>query len=142
MTHAEAQSHFDAYADAFQRRDWDAIADVWAYPCMISDQRGGYAFRDRDGFRRNLERLGAFYAAQGVVGAAAQVRDVDAEYDGVARVRVDYRLTDASGETIIAWPTDYVLRQQTDGRWTACFGIADGEMNAWAARGTPMGKST
>ncbi len=139
MTLTQAQSHFDAYAGAFARRDMGAIAAMWQYPCFISDPNGGAAFRDADAFRRNLDRLSGFYDAQGVAHADARVQTANTDFDGVAQVRVDYRLADANGQTIIAWPTDYVLRRGGDGAWKACFAIADGEVAAWAARGTPLG---
>ena len=139
MTLTQAQSHFDAYADAFTRRDMSAIASMWQYPCFITDKSGGASFRDKDAFQRNLDRMGGFYDAQGVRHADASVNSVESNYDGVAHVRVDYRFADADGQTIIAWPTDYVLRQNTDGAWKACFAVADGETAAWAARGTPLG---
>jgi ketosteroid isomerase-like protein len=139
MTLAEAQSHFTAYADAFERRDIAAVAAAWCFPCYITDPSGGFAFRDADAFRRNLDRMAGFYDAQGVAHAEATVTHVDARYAGVATVHVDYRFANARGETLIAWPTDYTLRRGDDGTWKACFAIADGEVTAWAARGTPMG---
>ena len=139
MALEEAQTFFQSYAAAFTRKDMDAIAGMWRYPCYITDQRGGAAFKDLSAFRKNLDRLSGFYDAQGVAGAKANVREANSDDEGVARIVVDYELTDADEKTIIAWSTFYVLRKTDSGEWKACFAIADGEMNAWADRGTPLG---
>jgi ketosteroid isomerase-like protein len=139
MTHSEAQAFFDDYAAAFSARDMDAIADAWTYPCLITQSTGAFAFADRASFHKNITTLDGFYARQGVAKASGTVRHVTVPHDGVAIVEVDYELSTISGARIIAWPTTYTLRRDKSGAWKACFAIADGEIAAWAARGTPLG---
>jgi ketosteroid isomerase-like protein len=139
VTVAEAQSHFDAYARAFTAKDVGAIADGWSFPCLITQQTGDFLFNDRDAFVKNTKALQGFYDRQGVALASAKVNAVGAQYDGLASVDVQYTLSDASDEPIAAWETTYILRRDADGQWRARFAIADGEVNAWAARGTPLG---
>jgi ketosteroid isomerase-like protein len=139
VTLAQAQSFFDAYAAAFSARDMDAIVDAWTYPCLITQRAASFAFPDRDSFRKNVSSLDGFYVRQGVAKASGTVRQVAEPHDGVAVVEVDYELADASGQRIVAWPTTYTLRRNKTGAWKACFAIADGEVAAWAARGTPLG---
>ena len=42
------------------------------------------------------------------------------------------------GTEIAYWQAAYVL-QRVDGVWKAVMAVADGETEAWAARGTPLG---
>jgi len=139
VTLAQAQCFFDAYAAAFSARDMDAIADAWSYPCLISQSTGAFAFANRDSFHKNVSSLDGFYVRQGVAKASGTVRQVAEPHDGVAIVEIDYELSDVNGARIIAWPTTYTLRRNKTGAWKACFAIADGEVAAWAARGTPLG---
>lgn len=138
MSLDEAQSFFDLYGDAFTRKDHETLADQWIFPCYITQQIGPAYFKDRESFVKNLGHLSAFYDAQGVAVAKGTVTEARAKYDGVIEALVDYTLNDAKNETIAAWLTTYVLRRTDDG-WKACFAIADGEIDAWAARGTPIG---
>ena len=43
MSHAEVQTFFETYRDAFNRLDGDAVADLWHTPSAITDTRGGEA---------------------------------------------------------------------------------------------------
>ncbi|OYW88833.1 MAG: hypothetical protein B7Z20_01590 [Sphingobium sp. 32-64-5] len=80
MTLTQAQSHFDAYAGAFARRDMGAIAAMWQYPCFISDPSGGAAFRDADAFRRNLDRLSGLLRPGGCLMFATMARESFTEW--------------------------------------------------------------
>ena len=138
MTLTEAQSHFDAYARAFAANDVERIADMWSFPCLISQQTGDFLFRDRASFVKNTTGLQGFYDRQGVNAAGARVDAVRTPHPGITEVDVHYTLGKSPAEQIVDWQTTYVLRQDADGQWRARFAIADGEVTAWAARGTPM----
>lgn len=116
------------------------LADQWIYPCYVTHQLGAANFRNRESFINNLHNLSAFYDTQGVAIAKGNVAETCSRYNGVIEALVDYELCDENEKTIAAWPTTYVLRCTDDG-WKACFAIADGEIDAWAARGTPLGGS-
>ena len=72
MTLTEAQSRFDAYARAFAANDVERIADMWSFPCLISQQTGDFLFRDRASFVKNTTGLQGFYDRQGVNAAGAR----------------------------------------------------------------------
>ena len=48
------------------------------------------------------------------------------------------RMLDATGAVIAEWQASYVL-QRVAGTWKAVMAVADGEVDAWTARGTPLG---
>jgi hypothetical protein len=135
---AEAQAFFDRYADCFSARDVAGLGDMWSFPAFISGPRSG-GFAERESFDANTAALCDFYVAQGSVKAEKRVIDVRQEYDNAAMVRTADRLSDAAGETIAAWEHLYLLRRQTEG-WRVQAAVADAEVAAWAARGTPLGE--
>jgi len=47
-------------------------------------------------------------------------------------------MSTANGDEIASWQAAYVL-QRVNGAWKAVMAVADGETDAWAARGTPLG---
>ena len=139
MSLTDAQAFFDRYADNFSRGDIAAVNDAWAMPCFISGPRSG-AFTDAEVFARNTEGLVAFYAAQGLAKAEKTVLSAEVQYDGVTLVRTADRLSDAAGEEIATWEHLYLMRRFSDG-WKVVTAICDGEVAAWAARGTPLGSA-
>ena len=138
MSLAEAQAFFERYAASFTRGDIAAVSDARAMPCFISGPRSG-AFADAEAFARNTEGLLAFYAAQGLARAEKTVLSAQEQYDGVTLVRTADRLSDASGEEIACWEHVYLMRRFSDG-WKVVAAVCDGEVEAWAARGTPLGR--
>jgi len=137
MSRAEAKAFFDGYADCFSRGDVAGVLAHWSLPAFISGPRSG-VFSDADAFLANTQALCAFYAAQGVVRADKTILDVQPQFDGVALARTGDRLSDATGKTVAEWEHVYMLRRE-DAGWKAFLAIADGELAAWEARGTPLG---
>jgi hypothetical protein len=139
VTGPEAQSFFDAYARAFTAKDVEAVADQWSFPCLITQQTGAFPFADRAAFTKNTSALQSFYDRQGVALALARVDKVNPLYEGVAAVTVYYTLSNSDAEPIAGWLTTYILRRGKDLVWRASYAVADGEITAWAERGTPLG---
>lgn len=131
------EGYFAAYVAAFSRRDVEALAALWTFPATIV-ARGRSACFEEAAFRANTERLCAFYARQGVAEARKAVLGAEALFPGLWLVRTADRMTDSGGGEIARWEHAYLLAETEEGL-RALVAIADGEMEAWAARGTPLG---
>jgi len=132
----EIEAFFAGYVDAFARWDFDAVAALWMSPGLFMTPAGSLAL-DADAFRDNGAQLLAFYRAQGVSRPEGELVGCERLHDGVVLTRMRYRLFDMSGAQVVEWEHDYILRRTGEG-WRAAFAVADGEIAAWAARGTPM----
>jgi hypothetical protein len=137
MTTAQLDALFAGYAEAFTCGDVDRICDSWAYPATITG-RGKRASLDAAAFRANIHALLAFYRAQGVASARKRVLRFDEQFDGTALVRTKDRLADAGGAPIASWEHVYIVTDTTEGP-RVIMAMADGELDAWQARGTPLG---
>lgn len=137
MNHAAVQAVFDAYADAFLRQDIDALTASWAFPALISGPAGALAC-DEALFRRNLAAMFGFYDRQGVGRTTARVTAVRPLADAVVLAEIDYAMATADGTPLVRFDTAYMLRA-TDGVLLKVAAVSDGEVAAWAARGTPLG---
>jgi ketosteroid isomerase-like protein len=137
MNQARLQAVFDAYSDAFMRQDADAITQSWSFPALISGPAGSLAC-DEASFRRNLTAMMGFYTRQGVATTSAKVVKVHPLADTVVAAHIDYAMAAADGTQIVRWDTAYLLRASGEAllKFAA---ISDGEIEAWAARGTPLG---
>jgi hypothetical protein len=125
------------YADAFMRQDTDALVAAWSFPAAITGPTGNKMF-DAMAFRRNVEALFGFYQRQDVAKATADVAAMHPLGDGVVLGQIDYAMFTAAGAPVAAWQTPYLLRDAGAGL-KAFAAVADGEIAAWAARGTPLG---
>jgi hypothetical protein len=139
MSRTEAKAFFDAYADCFTRGDVEGVMDRWLLPAFISGSGGkSGSFADRDQFSANTRKLCEFYAAQGVMRAEKTVLNVQELFDDVALVRTGDRLSDENDATVAEWEHVYMLRRG-DSEWKVFLAVADGELDAWNAHGTPLG---
>lgn len=128
---------FDDYAAAFGRGDVDSVCAMWAYPAFVV-ARGRRSALDAEAFRANSEALVAFYRGQGVVRAEKRVLACEALFEGLRLVRTADRLSGADGREIAHWEHAYLVSDTADGpRLVAA--MPDGELDAWTARGTPLG---
>jgi hypothetical protein len=134
---AAVTDFYDRYVDAFTRNDTDALVAAWSFPAAIAGPAGNAVF-DAPAFRRNVEALFGFYRRQGVVRTTATVAALHPLGEGVVLSQTDYAMFDAAGALIAGWQTPYLLRQTGDGLH-AFAAVADSEVAAWAARGTPLG---
>ena len=136
--HAALDAFYASYAEAFSAFDADAVSAHWDMPALLVSAKRTVTL-DVEAFRANTNGLFAFYRRQGVARATAQVLATDAPFPDLATVRVLYTMLDADGATIVAFESVYMLRHGAAG-WRATVGVPDGEIAAWAARGTPLGR--
>ncbi|MEM7328806.1 MAG: hypothetical protein AAF437_08715 [Pseudomonadota bacterium] len=135
---SEVEEWCQSYVSAFADYDAAGISAHWTYPALTTQAGRSFVFRSREHFTKNTVRLLAFYRGQSVVQVARTVIDVQSMHtDAVSMTVLDRMYTD-SGEEIVRWQAAYVL-QRVDGEWKAVMAVADGETEAWMARGTPLG---
>ena len=133
----EIARFFEDYAEAFGRGDADAICALWAFPAFFV-ARGKRAALDQAAFRANTEAILAFYRARGIKRAEKRALGAEALFDGLWLARSADRLLDAGGQAIAEWEHAYLL-SRTDSGLRAVAAFPDGELDAWDARGTPLG---
>ena len=141
MTDAQAEldAWCQAYVGAFNAYDAAAIAAHWTFPALILSAGRSLAFASPAPFNRNTSALLEFYKRQNVKTAVRTLREhmmLDAH---TASITVADNMRDSSDVEIVSWQAAYVL-QRIDGAWRAAVALADGEVAAWAARGTPLGR--
>ncbi|MGD9981937.1 MAG: hypothetical protein AB7H66_08805 [Hyphomonadaceae bacterium] len=134
----EAEAFVASYVDAFTRWDVDAACAHWAGGGLFLMPAGNAAL-DASAFRDNVAKLMDFYRRQHVAHPDAKLVSCAELFPGLAEVRVTYRLFDSAAAEIVAWEHIYLLRKTK--RWFAVLAVADGEIAAWAARGTPLGEA-
>ncbi len=128
-----------SYVKAFSAYDSSGVADHWLFPALITQEGRTILFKDRDRFDANTRSLLSFYRKQGVVRAERILIDAMAMNEDNASMRVEDRMVDEDGAVIVSWQAAYVLTRTRKG-WRAVLAAADGEMDAWKARGTPLGR--
>ncbi|MCA1827202.1 MAG: hypothetical protein ABR567_08425 [Myxococcales bacterium] len=138
MTRKAVQEFFAAYAEAFSHGDTEAIGQLWSLPALITAAQRSMCFADAEAFAKNTAAVCAFYREQGVVEARKTVLDVKDVGDTVAVVITRDEVVDASGREIARWKHAYLVRETPAGL-RAIAAIADEEVQAWKARGTPLG---
>ena len=139
MTRKTVEEFFDNYAAAFSRGDVDEISRLWMLPAFITTADRAVCFADVNAFRKNTEALCGFYADQGLSRAKKTVLDFNPLSDAVAAITTRDELFDSSGAPITQWVHAYLVRE-TDAGIRTIAAVADNEMNAWEARGTPLGR--
>ena len=127
-----------SYVTAFSAYDADGIGAHWAFPALIIIGNRRISFKSADHFLANTEMLLGFYKRQGVAKAERQLISSMPMTDEVAAMVVKDRMVDARGAGIVTWQAAYML-QKSGGDWRAVSAVADGETDAWNARGTPLG---
>ena len=127
-----------SYVDAFSDYDAEGIERHWVFPALIINDGKRIAFKSAEQFTRNTSALLGFYKRQGVARAERKLITCMQMHIDVAAMRVHDQMLDASGNNIVEWQAAYVL-QNTEGAWRAACAVADGEADAWKARGTPLG---
>ena len=137
MTASQIHAFFKSYADAFSRSAIDEICGKWAYPAYMV-ARGKRASLNEVEFRKNTEALCKFYRAQRVSRADKEVLELTRLTPTIASVRTADTVFDEGGEIITSWEHVYLLSQTDDGL-RAVAAMPDAELEAWQARGTPLG---
>lgn len=133
------EAFLQTYVDAFVREDVEAVVACWQFPAIISTPAATVVL-DEPMFRKNTATLFRFYRDQGMADATSLLSGFQSLGAKVASVTVDYELRDRAGTVVAAWRNGYLLRE-AGGAIHAIAAVADAELEAWAARGTPLGAS-
>ena len=127
-----------SYVGAFNAYDAEEIGRHWMFPALIISAGRSWVFQDAENFTRNTNTLLAFYEREGVARAERKlVSCMEMSEDVVAMVIAD-RMYTATDALIVQWRASYVMQKMHTG-WFAVCAAADGEVEAWRARGTPLG---
>jgi hypothetical protein len=127
-----------SYVGAFNAADAGAIAAHWTFPALTTQAGRSFTFKSEEHFARNTDILLGFYQAQSVNRVARELVAAHLLHRDAASMIVSDVMYTADGQEIASWQAAYVL-QRVDGAWKAVMAVADGETEAWAARGTPLG---
>ena len=134
---ADLEAWCRSYVTAFESYNPEAIASHWTFPALTTQASRSFTFKSAEHFAKNTGLLLGFYKAQNVVSVERRVINLLQMSAGAVSMTVQDRMLDTDGLEIAAWQAAYVL-QRVDGAWKAVAAIADGEVDAWAARGTPL----
>lgn len=127
-----------SYVASFCAYDAEAIAEHWSFPALTTQAGRSFSFKSAEHFAKNTGLLLGFYKNQNVAQVERRVVETLALYKDTVAMTVSDAMLTAGGETIATWQAAYVM-QRIDGVWKAVMAVADGETEAWAARGTPLG---
>ncbi|MDG1825712.1 MAG: hypothetical protein P8H62_05525 [Henriciella sp.] len=136
----ELEAWCQSYVTAFSAYDAPAISSHWTFPAVIAQSGRSLSFKSAEHFDQNTSALLGFYKAQDVDKAVRTVVDFLPMNDETVAMTVADKMLTPKGEIIVEWQAAYVL-QRIDGKWRAVMALADGEVSAWANRGTPLGKA-
>ena len=135
----EVAAWCQSYVEAFSAFDIDAIGGHWIFPALILQSGRTLAFDSVERFSKNTSGLLGFYEHHGVDRAERDLVDHLVLSPDAVSITVFDKMIDAAGKTIVTWQAAYVL-QSVQGNWRAAVALADRELAAWAARGTPLGR--
>ncbi|MEO0549410.1 MAG: hypothetical protein AAFZ91_05780 [Pseudomonadota bacterium] len=134
----ELEAWCASYVAAFSAYDAEGVSAHWAFPALILQGKHRLVFAEEAKFTKNTENLLAFYRRQDVDRADRKLLEAFEMGDATAAMRVEDQMLTPDGDLIATWQASYMLQKQADG-WRAVSAVADGELAAWAARGTPLG---
>lgn len=119
MSRTEVQTFFDAYRDAFDRLDGDAVAALWHVPSGIADSAGGQArltwWSEPDAIRANHRALCDIYRSAGYARAEFEIGDCTSMGDDHAFADVQWRLLHGDGSVLQAFAMGYQLLRTAEG---------------------------
>lgn len=128
-----------SYVAAFEAFDIPAIGAHWSFPAMVISGGRQLVMPDAASFDRNTGALVDFYKRQNAQKVTRRVLSVFEMGPASAAMHVHDTISTPENEQITEWKSAYVLRQEDD-NWRAIFADATGEAEAWAKRGTPLGR--
>jgi hypothetical protein len=134
---AELGELWKQYETALQTGDMDALLPVFAEPCVVQTRNFVAVFETRADMAQNNNALLAFYRSHGVSKVDLQISEVDPLHRHFVQMQVSYRLLDVDGGEIVAFTSIYNLKHEGE-RWLIHQVISQHEVDAWAARGTPL----
>ena len=134
----ELEAWCASYVSAFEAFDVDAIGMHWAFPATLVSGGRTIAIKDANTFNRNTQMLTGFYERQNARCVTREIVEVMAMGNDTAAMRVRDQMSTPEGDALASWVSAYVLQKTRNG-WRAIFADAQGELDAWDARGTPLG---
>jgi hypothetical protein len=134
---AELGDLWRQYGSAFQTGNLEALLPVFAEPCVVQTRNFVAVFNTRTDMAMNNEALLAFYRSQGVAKVDLQINEVDPLHRHFVQMQVRYRLLSQDGDEIVRFTSIYSLKHEGE-RWLIHQVISQDEVDAWAARGTPL----
>ena len=134
----EVDAWCQSYVTAFSAYAAPAIGAHWQFPALILRSGRSIPFNSQEQFDANTGALLQFYRAQGVACAKRKLIDCFGVSQDTAAMRVSDEMVTGQGALIVFWEAAYVLNR-VNGIWKAVLAVADGELDAWTARGTPLG---
>ena len=134
----ELEAWCQSYVEAFSAYDAESVTAHWGFPAVTTQSGRSFAFKSAEHFARNTGLLLGFYKAQNVAKVERTITHCHLLHRDTASMIVSDTMYTPEGDTIVSWQAAYVL-QRRDGDWKAVMAAADGETDAWAARGTPLG---
>lgn len=135
---SELEAWCQSYVAAFSGYDAEAIAGHWTFPALTTQAGRSFSFKSEEHFAKNTGHLLGFYRNQNVAKVERAVIDCQLLHTDAVSMTVSDAMFTPDGDEIANWQAAYVL-QRIDGAWKAVMAVADGETEAWAARGTPLG---
>ncbi|SDQ84316.1 DUF4440 domain-containing protein [Pseudovibrio sp. Tun.PSC04-5.I4] len=106
---------FDSYADGYEDYDTSAIAECFAFPCIVWQQDGGHVFNDKVELSENIEALLEVLREHDVTSTIYEV--VSSHISGsTASVSLDWQQEDEDGEAVFDFTCHYLLIN-IDGLW-------------------------
>jgi hypothetical protein len=134
---AELGGLWRQYGADLQAGNVDALLPLFAEPCVVQTRNLVMVYTSRADMAANNHALLAFYRMQGIAKVDLQINEVDPLHRHFVQMQVRYRLLDAEGAEIVRFTTIYSLKHEGT-RWLIHQIIAQDEMDAWSARGTPL----
>jgi len=127
----------DTYLQAFNARDVARITGHWHFPAMLLIRPAVFIHKNPETFQQNTIRLLDFYQAQGVANAKRRCLKAEFLTETEITLQVHDCFNDHAGKRLAEWSAAYMLKE-IDQSWRAILASAEGESQAWAARGTPL----
>lgn len=115
MSRDETLAFFDAYREAFDRLDGDAVADLWHVPSGITDARGVTWWAEDAPMRDNHRRLCAIYRDAGYARARCELLHHEPLGADDAWAHLRWTLERADGSLLQRFATGYQLRRTPAG---------------------------
>ena len=135
---ADLTTWCQSYVSAFMDYNAGSIAAHWTFPALTTQAGRSFVFKSHEHFANNTTRLLDFYREQGVARVERTLIEFHLLHRDAASMIVADIMKSKVGDEIASWEAAYVL-QRVEGAWKAVMAVADGETDAWAARGTPLG---
>ncbi|OKL42636.1 DUF4440 domain-containing protein [Pseudovibrio exalbescens] len=106
---------FDRYADGYDDYDVAAIADCFAFPCVVWQMDQGHVFADQEELVENLEALLDVHRENNVTQSTYEV--ISTHVSGcTAHITLDWQQEDDAGDVVFDFTCHYTI-VQIDENW-------------------------